>query len=108
MIPIETFVSLRRRSGNQTPPEPLQFVFAVARSVAPEGAPLIQAYCPGKPLLPPRGKPGGVTPPRPAQYGTSERRYPTSAHQVMYCFGMYWKVTVLSHMCALCPGNSVK
>src|SRR5271166_4022972 len=105
---MEAFASLRRRSGNQTPPALAQFAVAVGRSDAPDAAPLIQANCPGAPLFPPIWKPGGVTPPRPAKYGTSECRYPTSAHQVMYCLGMYCKVTVLSHMWALWPGSCVK
>ncbi len=59
-----------RRSGNQTP-EPIAVQAAVAppgpaRVVAPDVAPLRQAYCVGKPVFPP----GGVIPPRPDQYGT--------------------------------------
>ena len=67
-------------------------------------APLLQTYWlepaltpavpEGAPVLPP----GGVIPPRPDQYGTSEWRYPASAHQVMYCLGIHWKLTLASHM----------
>ena len=72
ITPMESFVSLRRRSGNQTPPELAQAEVAVGRSLAPDGEPLMQANCPGAPFVPPTGNPGGVTPPRPAKYGTSE------------------------------------
>src|SRR6266853_1227073 len=109
MTPTLTVAWPLRRSGNQTLPGPPQFANAVVRSFVPAEAPLLQTYWleptltpavpEGAPVLPP----GGVIPPRPDQYGTSECRYPASAHQVMYCLGIQWKVTVLSHIWALSP-----
>src|ERR1017187_7998740 len=104
MTPTLTLACPLRRSGNQTLPAPPQFVYAVARSLVPAEPPAAQTYCPGEPVFPP----GGVIPPRPVQYGTSEWRYPASAHQVMYCFGIHWKLAVASHMWALSPGFAVK
>src|SRR6267143_7264837 len=97
MTPALTVAWPWRRSGNQTLPGPPQCVYAVARSFVPAEPPPAQTYCEGAPVLPP----GGVIPPRPDQYGTSEWRYPPSSHQVMYCLGIQWKVTVLSHIWAL-------
>src|SRR5450755_2153254 len=104
MTPTLTVAWPRRRSGNQTLPGPPQLVYAVGRSLVPAEPPPAQTYCEGDPVFPP----GGVIPPRPDQYGTSEWRYPASAHHVMYCFGIQCKVAVASHMCALSPAFAVK
>src|SRR5215472_2197464 len=91
-------------SGNHTLPGPPQAAYAAARLLVPAEPPAAQTYWEGDPVFPP----GGVIPPRPVQYGTSECRYPPSNRQVMYCLGRYWKLSVPSHMWALLPGFSVK
>src|ERR1700730_14798379 len=104
MTPALTVAWPRRRSGNQTLPAPPQAVSASARTFGPDGAPLMQANWLGTPLLPP----GGVIPPRPDQYGTSEWRYTPSSQNVMFSFGITWIPVEASHMWALSPGFAEK
>src|SRR5579863_6413501 len=86
-----------RRSGNHTPP-------SLAQPSAPMLLLLLQTKDAGAPLLPA----GGVTPPDPVQYGTSECRKVASVHQVIQSLGMYWKFSCVSHWYSFCPGFSVK
>ena len=48
------------------------YIFWGDERYVPADDPLIQTYCAGVPVVPPSGKPGGVTPRRPAKYGISE------------------------------------